>query len=210
MSKAGYVLLAGLSAFSLSSVSASAATYYVAIDGAQIDLSGTVEIDGTGVFELADFDALLSSFSITVSNNGINPFEFTDANSTFGLAPPVTPDSTITVTATEIYVISTSSRTGNASDDVLLATDDLHEGVRPNLIYNNDHARYIVHEDGQPDATAEIYFDDFGPSPFILATTTPPLDVPLPAGGVIYATALVAGMAAGSKRRRAPTMCRGA
>lgn len=201
MNQARRAICAGLLALGLPAGSVQGATYHIDIDGPVIDLSGTLEIGTTGTFALGEFDALVSSYAISVSNDGANAFLFTDANSSFGLAPPVTPSISVIVTATDIVLSSTSSYAGDRSDDILLASDDFVDGVRPNVIYNTDHVRYFTHAPGAPYASAVTYRDDFGAEPLAFATTTPPGTVPLPAGAVLYVP-LVIGLWAMARRGR--------
>jgi hypothetical protein len=183
------LLAAALAALALP---AAAARYAVRIDGAVINLSGFIEIGATGTFALADFDAAVTSFSITASNNGVDPFTFTESDSSFASGSPTGASSiTMTVTADGIALLSASDATRAINTDIFLVTDGFVGGARPNLIYTNRFARYL--KDG-----GSVYSDDFGSSPRVFATAAP---VPLPAAGALYPALLLAVLGMARLRR---------
>jgi hypothetical protein len=173
---------------------AQAARYDVAVDGAVVDLTGFIEIDATGDFSLDAFDAALSAFEITASANGADPFTFTEADATFASGAPGASIS-VAVGGGRIALISASAETRPVANDLFLSSDSLVGGVgsggpRPNLIYTTVYARYLS-------GTSGVYEDDFGPSPFVLATVAP---VPAPPAFALLASALLAGGAALRRR----------
>jgi hypothetical protein len=174
---------------------AQAARYDVAVDGAVVDLTGFIEIDATGNFSLDAFDAALSAFEITASANGADPFTFTEADATFASgAPGAAASISVAVGGGDRPDQRQRGNPAGGQRPVPLVGFPRRRSrkrrPRPNLIYTTVYARYLS-------GTSGVYEDDFGPSPFVLATVAP---VPAPPAFALLASALLAGGAALRRR----------
>jgi hypothetical protein len=136
-------------------------TYNVNFDGANIDLFGFIKTSATGTFSSTAFDALVTDFSITASQNGADPFTFTRLNSTWGPAG-FGSDVSITVDGSTIALSAPTGSTINSANAFLLA-NTLTNGARENLRIAQDQFGFRT-----PNPPDTVVFDTV-PTPFILA-----------------------------------------
>lgn len=112
--------------------------YTINYDGANIDLTGTIETNALGTFQPEALDALLIDYQITASENGTFPFVFTKANSTWGAVGNGSLIDII-ISASTITLFSPSpSGAIDQSENQLLRADTATNGARENLRYSFD------------------------------------------------------------------------
>ena len=114
--------------------------YDVAVDGAVIDLTGTIETSALGTFSPTAFDGLLADFSILASQNGAFSFLFTSANSTWGGAD-FGENVLIEITA-ELITLTAPTGYINSGANAFLLADSVTSGARENLLLYQDQLRY--------------------------------------------------------------------
>lgn len=117
------------------------AIYDVNFNGGIIDLIGTIQVASFGLFSSSAFDANVIAYSLTASNNGANPFTFTESNSTWGSAPY---PAYVSLTATAGVLTLTAPNGGNfeSTNGLLLSDAPQPDGARPNLRFYSFYLGY--------------------------------------------------------------------
>ena len=170
--------------------SSSSAIYNVNLDGANIDLIGTIETNILGTFTLDQFHASLTGFDFTASNNGANPYQFTDAGSTFGLGSRGNRVS-VTVTVSEILFSTTNANPVRSGQ--FLTANTRTNNVRENLLLTSTLLRYR-----QPSTSSTARVFDNVSDPLVFASVLP---VPVPPPLALFLTGLV-GLGIVSRRKK--------